>query len=101
MLIVLLTAGFPLAQATAAPTRVIVKEAVLPVPVAQAWALWADSSGAASYGVPQAADIELRPGGKYEIYFNKNAPEGERGSEGCKVLSFIPQRMLAFTWNAP
>src|SRR4051812_12658336 len=85
----------------AAPTRVILKEAVLPIPVEQAWALWADGKGATSYGVPQAANIELKPGGKYEIFFNKEAPEGERGSEGCNVLSFIPHRMLAFTWNAP
>jgi len=88
-------------QDSTTPTRAIVKEQVLPVPVEQAWALWADAKGATSYGVPQAANIELTPGGKYEIFFNKQAPEGERGSEDCNVLSFIPKRMIAFTWNAP
>lgn len=27
--------------------------------------------------------------------------KGKRGSEGCVVLSFIPERMLSFTWSAP
>jgi uncharacterized protein YndB with AHSA1/START domain len=82
-------------------TKSIVKEAVLPIPVEQAYRLWADPKGATSYGVPQAAEIEPRPGGKYVIFFNKEAPEGERGSEGCTVLSAIPNRMISFTWNAP
>jgi uncharacterized protein YndB with AHSA1/START domain len=90
-----------LSQSPATPTKASVKEVILPIPVEQAWALWADSNGATSYGVPQGANIELRPGGKYEIYFDKNAPEGERGSEGCQVLSFNPYRMISFTWNAP
>lgn len=30
-----------------------------------------------------------------------DAPEGSRGSEGCTVLSYLPMKMLAFTWNAP
>ncbi len=30
-----------------------------------------------------------------------NQPKGLRGSEGCKILDFIPQKMLSFSWNAP
>jgi uncharacterized protein YndB with AHSA1/START domain len=44
--------------------------------------------------------IELSPGGAFEVYFGSEAPEGERGSEGCNVLSYVPGRMLSFTWNA-
>jgi lactoylglutathione lyase len=46
------------------------------------------------------ARMELRIGGPFEILF---LPEGNaaRGSEGCRVLSWIPDRMLSFTWNAP
>ena len=47
------------------------------------------------------ADIDFRPGGKFHILFVPDAPEGQRGSEGCTVLSFLPERMLSFTWNAP
>lgn len=45
--------------------------------------------------------IEITPGGPYEIYFLMDNPPGIRGGEGCKVLSFIPNKMLSFTWNAP
>ena len=24
-----------------------------------------------------------------------------RGSEGCRILSFLPKQMLSFSWNAP
>lgn len=45
--------------------------------------------------------VEIKQGGPYEIYFDINAPIGQRGSENCKVLSFLPHKMLSFTWNAP
>lgn len=46
-------------------------------------------------------DIEIKPLGKYEIYFTKDLLIKARGSEGCIVLSFIPDKMLSFTWNVP
>lgn len=45
--------------------------------------------------------IEARPGGAWEIYFSMDPPEGSRGSEGCTVLSILPDRMLSHSWNAP
>jgi uncharacterized protein YndB with AHSA1/START domain len=48
-----------------------------------------------------ASRIELRPGGPFELYFMQEAPEGSRGSETCTVLSYIPDELLSFTWNAP
>ncbi len=45
--------------------------------------------------------VELRIGGPYEFYFIPDAPEGSRGSEECVVLSYLPDRMLTYTWNAP
>src|SRR5262249_35862709 len=47
------------------------------------------------------AKVELAVGGAYEWYFSMDAPEGQRGSEGCKVLSYEPMSMLSFSWNAP
>lgn len=35
------------------------------------------------------------------MYFNLNAPSGKKGSEGMKILSFLPETMLSFEWNAP
>ena len=37
----------------------------------------------------------------YELHFLEDAPEGRRGSESCRVLAFVPERLLSFTWNAP
>jgi hypothetical protein len=28
-------------------------------------------------------------------------PSGLKGSEGCKVLSYLPKKMFSFSWNAP
>jgi uncharacterized protein YndB with AHSA1/START domain len=46
--------------------------------------------------------IELKLNGPFEIYFGgASAPEGERGSDGCVILSYVPNEMFSFTWNAP
>ena len=80
--------------------RAIVVEATVPLPARDVWALWTGSEGLAAWWLPQSR-IELRPGGFFELYFMQDAPAGQQGSEGCRVLSFLPQRMLSFTWNAP
>ncbi len=49
----------------------------------------------------QNSYIELQPGGAFEIYFSMDEPYGRRGSEDCKILSYIPNRMFSFEWNAP
>ncbi len=80
--------------------RAITIECVVPMPRAKAWDLWTTTSGITSWMVEQAK-IELRPGGPYEVYFLLDKPVGLRGSETCRVLSFVDKRMLSFTWNAP
>lgn len=80
--------------------RIIQKERVVPVTPAEAFRLWSTEDGVTSMSPPKAK-IELRPGGAYEWYFVPDAPPGLRGGEGCTVLAFIPDRMIAFTWNAP
>jgi uncharacterized protein YndB with AHSA1/START domain len=81
--------------------RLLEKSIVLPVPRAEAWHYWTTNEGfRQSVGV-QGSDIELKLGGKYEIYFSMTAPAGQRGSEGARVLAYHPLEFLAFTWNAP
>jgi uncharacterized protein YndB with AHSA1/START domain/predicted enzyme related to lactoylglutathione lyase len=80
--------------------REIVHEVIVPASRAEVWSWWATTEGVTKWLV-EAAKIELRPGGAYEVYFLLDRPEGERGSETCRVLSFLPERMLSFTWNAP
>ncbi len=80
--------------------REIIKEVTVKAPLADVWRAWTTDVGARKFFAP-ATKIELHPGGSYEIYFNLSAPPGEQGGEGNRVLSFLPQRMLSFEWNAP
>jgi len=87
--------------ASAAPQdRAIRKEVVVPAPVADVWKAWTTNEGMRSWLVPDSK-IDLRPSGPYEVYFVAGGRIGERGSEGCQVLSYLPERMLSFSWNAP
>jgi hypothetical protein len=43
----------------------------------------------------------LTPNGAFEIYFLLSKPVGQKGSEDCKVLSFLPKKYFSFSWNAP
>ncbi len=75
-------------------------QTVVPGPRSEVWHLFSTGEGwKRALGVKNR--IELRPGGPFELYFRSDAPEGERGSEGCTVLSYVPEEMLSFTWNAP
>lgn len=64
------------------------------------WWRWTTREGLNTF-MSEDSRIELRPGGAFEIYFLMDNPEGLRGSEGCKILSYLPERMLSFSWNAP
>lgn len=78
----------------------IIKKITLPLCVEEVWTLWSTNEGTKRLFGTETF-IEMTPFGKYEIYFDSTAPEGLRGSETCRVLSFIPREMLSFTWNAP
>jgi uncharacterized protein YndB with AHSA1/START domain len=79
---------------------VIREEVVVDAPVDQVWQAWTTEAGVRSFFAP-ACEVELRVDGSYEILFNPDAPVGERGAEGMRILAFQPEKMLAFTWNAP
>jgi uncharacterized protein YndB with AHSA1/START domain len=78
----------------------LTKEIVVPAALDEVWKSWTTTEGVRTF-FSGAAEVELAPGGKYEIYFVLSAPPGQRGSEGCRVLSFLPKKMLSFEWNAP
>ncbi len=75
-------------------------EVVVPAARAEVWKAWTTNEGAQSFFAPKT-NIELRPGGAYEILFMPEKPKGERGAEDLKVLSYLPLEMLSFEWNAP
>jgi uncharacterized protein YndB with AHSA1/START domain len=66
----------------------------------EVWSAWTSREGIDSWWGPPDARIELRLGGPFEILFLEDGPEGERGSEGCRFLAYVPGEMAAFTWNA-
>lgn len=80
--------------------REIHKSCEVELPVEDVWHLWTTSDGMAEWWAEEN-DIELRVGGPMELYMLPDAPEGMRGSDDCRILSFLPNRMLSFTWNAP
>lgn len=68
-------------------------------PVAEAWAMWTTVEGL-SFFAPSGL-IELEPGGRYEVYFLPDAPDGMRGSEGTHILAMQEERFLSITWALP
>lgn len=96
----LVFAALLLAALASAQERRIEKSAVIDAPVPEVWKAWTTSAGLESFFCPKAT-VELRQFGKYELEFASSAPVGLRGTEGCRVLSYVPEKMLSFSWNAP
>jgi uncharacterized protein YndB with AHSA1/START domain len=80
--------------------RTIVVEDTIDGSLEDVWHGWITTEGITSF-LTSAAEVELKIGGKYELYFSPDASEGSRGPEECRVLSYLPMEMLSFSWNAP
>ncbi len=82
--------------------RRIDRQIIVPAPREEVWRAWTTTEGALTFFAPRAR-IELRLGGAYELLWSDDdeAPPGSQGSEGCKVLGYLPAEMLSFEWNAP
>jgi uncharacterized protein YndB with AHSA1/START domain/predicted enzyme related to lactoylglutathione lyase len=80
--------------------RRIDRETTIPVEPDAAYAMWTSSAAIARWLVPESR-VELRIGGAYELIFLPPEMAPTRGSEGCRILSYLPGEMLSFTWNAP
>jgi uncharacterized protein YndB with AHSA1/START domain len=78
----------------------IQKKVTVSTSVADVWQAWTTPEGALTFFAPKA-NVELKIGGRYEMLFNPDEPPGSQGGEGLKILSYLPQEMLSFTWNAP
>jgi uncharacterized protein YndB with AHSA1/START domain len=75
-------------------------EKTYPVSKQVLWEKWTDSTQLKSFfGLENK--IEAKVGGAFEIYFLLDAPEGFRGSEGCKFLELVPFEKIRFSWNTP
>jgi len=82
------------------PRRRLAHSALVDAPVEDVWETLTTSEGIRFFNGIDSR-VELRIGGRYEWLFDAEAPEGQRGAEGCQILAYLPPTMLAFSWNAP
>jgi len=78
----------------------IEKEVTIDASLEDVWRAWTTEGGVVTFFAPKA-NLEFKIGGMYEILFDLNEPIGKQGSEGAKILSYLPYKMLSFNWNAP
>lgn len=86
-------------EITISDKQIVVETTVLATPK-QVFDRWTTNAGIRQF-FAKDCQVELKPGGKFEMYFIADAEPGLKGSEGCKVLSYLPDRMFTFNWNAP
>jgi uncharacterized protein YndB with AHSA1/START domain len=80
--------------------KVIQKKVTINCSIEKTWWKWSTHEGLLTF-FGEDNKIDFRPGGDFEIYFSMTPPVGQRGSEGCKILSYLPNNMISFTWNVP
>ncbi|KPJ62322.1 hypothetical protein AMJ44_15745 [candidate division WOR-1 bacterium DG_54_3] len=80
--------------------KILRKEILVPATLEEVWNAWTTTEGVKTFFSP-GANVELAVGGPFENYWDLAAEYGLRGSEGCRVLSYLPMEMLSFSWNAP
>ena len=80
--------------------RAIWKEIIVAATVGDVWAAWTTEEGVKTFFAPQA-NVDLAISGRYEMFFNPDAPVGSQGGKGLRILSYLPEEMLSFEWNAP
>ena len=80
--------------------KVIRKSRTFSCPIDTVWWKWTTRDGLKTF-FGEDNSMELKIGGPFEIYFSMDSPPGLRGSEGCKVISYLPKEMISFSWNAP
>jgi uncharacterized protein YndB with AHSA1/START domain/uncharacterized protein YciI len=90
----------PFRYAVTDSSRVLHKEVEVDASLAKVWEAWTTTAGVKTF-FSSDATVDLRVGGPFEIYFLDENPYGSKGSEDCKILSFLPMKLLSFEWNAP
>jgi uncharacterized protein YndB with AHSA1/START domain len=80
--------------------RLVERTATVAAPPAAVYEAFTTEAGIKTFFAPEAR-VDLRIGGAYELYFDPEAPPGQRGGEGCTVQGLVPAERLAVTWNFP
>jgi uncharacterized protein YndB with AHSA1/START domain len=78
----------------------LIKEVVIEKDIDFVWNKFTTEDGLKSFFAPEV-NFQLSIGGQFEMLFDLKMPIGLQGSEDCKILSYLPQKMLSFSWNNP
>jgi uncharacterized protein YndB with AHSA1/START domain len=80
--------------------RSLRREVVIRAPLDRVWRTWTTEEGLAAVFGP--CRVELRPGGDYAWFLRLDPDDrGLRGSEGSRIVGFVPERELVFDWTFP
>lgn len=74
--------------------------AVLKCGPTEAFRHFTDSALLATW-LADRADVDLKVGGKYEIFWNSPPAPPNRGTSRCKISVLVPDKLLAFDWIGP
>jgi uncharacterized protein YndB with AHSA1/START domain len=80
------------------PARTVRVEGTIKAPNSEVWRVFTTSKGAEEF-FAEKANIGLAIGGPYEIQFDRK--DERSGTKGLKILSYAPEEMISFQWNAP
>jgi uncharacterized protein YndB with AHSA1/START domain len=78
----------------------LIFQAEIQASIGDVWQAWTTREGILSFFAPDCF-VELKSGGAYEMYFNLDSDQGDKGGEGCRLLAIEEPHMISFTWNAP
>lgn len=81
-----------------AAARIVFVETEIDAPVEAVFDAWATAEGMNWFA---KAIVEPKVGGTYEVHFLPDAPVGQRGSEGGKILAYEQNRLLTVQWSMP
>lgn len=88
----------PRTEASGTDFRSLTLSARVDTDPAVAWGAWTSAQRLSRWWPVPHARIDLRVGGAFELRF---VPGASRGTEGCRILSYVPDRMLSFSWKNP
>ena len=79
--------------------KIILQTATLNCPAEEAFEMFIDNRNLESW-LTMKADVEPKPGGKYELFWDSNDTENNC-TVGCKILAIAKPRYLNFEWKGP
>jgi uncharacterized protein YndB with AHSA1/START domain len=82
-------------KASTSSGRMVCVEKDINAPVSEVWRAFTTSAGAEEF-FAEKANIGLAIRGPYEIEFDDRSD-----TKGLKILSYAPEEMISFQWNAP